>query len=157
MKIANNISLALAILILISSCSSDDTPAGSNDKDAIIGSWNLVELNITPDQDINNDGTANSNILSELNCVSGTLTFREDNTWSLAFNGVNITAITGGLFDIRCANFTSTGNGTWQLQNNQLTLFQGFTTIFYTLNDNRLTNIIGEDLPDFSSEVYEKQ
>jgi hypothetical protein len=157
MKLAEQLLIPLFSFALIISCSSDDTPAGSNDKDAIIGTWNLVELNISPDQDIDNDGTANSNILSELNCVSGTLTFREDNTWSLAFNGVNITAITGGLFDISCANFTSTGNGTWQLQNNQLTLFQGFTTIFYTLNDNKLTNIIGEDLPDFSSEVYQKQ
>lgn len=126
-------------------------------KDAIVGTWSLVELNVTPDQDIDGDGTANSNILDELNCVSGTLTFRDDNTWSLAFNGVNITSITGNLFDIRCSNFTSTSNGTWRIQNNQLTLFQGFTSIFYTLNDNRLTNVIGEDLPEFRSEVYEKQ
>lgn len=157
MKLSYKYLLSLFSLTIFLSCSSDDTPAGSNDKDAIVGTWNLVELNVSPDQDIDNDGTANSNILTELSCVSGTLTFREDNTWNIAFNGVNITSITGGLFDIRCANFTSTGNGTWQLQNNQLTLFQGFTTIFYTLNDNRLTNIIGEDLPDFSSEVYEKQ
>jgi len=157
MKRIDKVLLSIFTLGLVFSCSSDNTPAGSNDRDAIIGTWNLDELNVTPDQDIDEDGTANSNILSELNCVSGTLTFRDDNTWSLAFNGVNITAITGDLFDIRCANFTSTGNGTWQLQNNQLTLFQGFTTIFYTLSGDRLTNTIGEDLPEFSSEVYVKQ
>ncbi len=149
--------LSIITLTLLLSCSSDDTPEDSNNTDAIIGTWNLIELNISPDQDLDNDGTANSNLLTELACVSGTLTFREDNTWSIAFNGVNITSITGDLFDIRCSNFTSTGSGTWELQNNQLTLFQGFTTIFYTLNDNRLTNIIGQDLPDFRSEVYEKQ
>ncbi|MBT8185453.1 MAG: hypothetical protein KJN76_11485 [Eudoraea sp.] len=157
MKPAEKLLLLIFTLAFLVSCSSDDSPTGSSDEDAIIGTWDLVELNISPDQDINEDGTANSNILNELSCVSGTLTFREDHTWSLAFNGVNITSITGGLFFISCASFTSTGSGTWQLQNNQLTLFQGFTTIFYTLNDNKLTNIIGEDLPQFSSEVYQKQ
>ena len=157
MSSARKFSLSLIALVLLISCSSDDGDGGNDMKDAIVGTWNMVELNVSPDQDIDGDGTANSNILEELNCVSGTLTFRNDNTWSLALEGVNITSITGGLFDIRCSNFTSTSNGTWQIQNNQLTLFQGFTSIFYTLNDNRLTNIIGEDLPGFSSEVYEKQ
>lgn len=146
----------LGILLAYSSCSSDDTPAEEMES-PIVGTWNLVELNISPPQDINGDGNTTENILSELNCVSGTLTFRSDNTWSLSFDGVFITTITGGLFNIRCSNSTALSSGQWQLQNNQLTIFQGFNTIFYTLNDNRLTNTIGEDLPQFRSEVYEKQ
>ena len=157
MKFLTKYAIYLVSPLFLISCSSDDGGGGTDMNAAVIGTWDMIELNVSPDQDIDNDGTANSNLFDELNCVSGTLIFRDDNTWSLSFNGVNITSITGGLFDIRCSNFTSSSNGTWQLQNNQLTLFQGFTSIFYTLNDNRLTNVIGEDLPEFRSEVYEKR
>ncbi len=150
-------SLPLLMLVFLISCSSDNGPAEVIPPDPIAGTWQLIELNISPPQDINGDGSTTSNILSDLDCVSGTLTFRSDKTWNLSFNGVNITTITGGLFNISCANFTSTGSGTWQLQNNQLTLFQGTTSIFYMLSGSRLTNSVGEDLPGFRSEVYEKQ
>lgn len=158
MKSLKIFSLPLLFMILLLSCSSDDGPSGNNMNDAIVGTWNLVELNISPAQDIDGDGTPSSNVLTELDCVSGTLTFRDDNLWNLAFDSVSVTSITGGLFNIRCSNFTSTASGSWQLQGNQLTLFfQNGTSIFYTLNGTRLTNTIGEDLPGFSSEVYEKQ
>jgi hypothetical protein len=157
MKAVKNYALLISMLFFIIACSSDNGPVDVTTPDPIVGTWELIELNISPPQDINGDGNSTSNILTDLDCVSGTLTFREDRTWDLSFDGVTITHITGGLFIFRCANFTSGGAGTWQLQNNQLTLFQGTTSIFYMLNGNRLTNSVGEDLPGFRSEVYEKQ
>jgi len=157
MKLIKKYTVLFSVLALQISCSSDDSPSTNNENDNLIGTWELVELNISPPQDINGDSNTTTNILTELDCVSGTLTFNADNTWNLSFDGVNITTITGDLFNISCSSTTTTGSGTWQLQNNQLTLFQGFTSIFYTLSGNRLTNTIGEDLPNFRSEVYEKQ
>ena len=154
------IKCCLPLLILVSfliSCSSDDDSSDNNNNDAVIGTWDLVELNVNPPQDINGDGTVSANIMAELDCVSGTWTVRSDNTWNLSRDGVNVTSITGNRFNIICASNASASNGTWQLQNNSLTLVQGFTTIFLTLNGNRLSNTIGEDLPQFSSEVYEKR
>lgn len=150
-------SSTILLMVFMVSCSSDDGPIDVITPDPIVGTWELTQLNISPPQDINGDGNTTSNILSDLDCVSGTLTFSADKTWDLSFNGVNVTPITGGLFNITCANFTSSGSGIWQLQNNQLTLFQGTTSIFYMLNGTTLTNSVGEDLPGFRSEVYEKQ
>lgn len=149
--------LLLAASLLFLSCGSDDDSGDSNEPAPVIGQWDLIELNVTPAQDIDQDGTANGNILDELNCVSGTLTINEVGTWTLNLNGVNITTITGGLFDIRCNPDQSFNSGTWAFQNNQLTLFQGIDPIILTLDGDRLTNLVGETLPDFFSEVYERR
>lgn len=149
--------LLMTLLLLIASCSSESAPVVVAETPPVVGIWDLVELNINPPQDINGNGNTTTNILTELSCVSGVLTIRADNSWDLILNGVIITAITGDLFNIECANFTSSSAGTWSFQNNQLTLFQGVTPTFYTLSADNLTNIFGEDLPQFSSEVYQKR
>ncbi len=147
----------LPLGVLIISCGSDDDPGDTNEPAPVIGVWDLVELNISPAQDINEDGTANGNILDELNCVSGTLTINDVGTWSLNLNGVTVTTITGNLFDIRCSEAPSFNSGTWAFQNNQLTLFQGAEPIVLTLDGDRLTNLVGQTLPEFFSEVYQKR
>ncbi len=146
------------ILVLFQACSSDDGPDEPQVDDFLIGTWRLAELNINPPQDIDMDGTPTANVLSELDCVAGTLTFSNDNTWGLSFDGVSVTTITNDLFIIQCTSNVTT-SGTWQRQGNQVTLFRGFDAIFYTVNESNstLTNTIGEDLPNFESEVYEKQ
>ncbi len=146
-----------ALCGLLFSCSSDDDSGGDNEPAPVIGQWDLVELNVTPAQDIDQDGTANGNVLDELNCVSGILTINEVGTWSLNLDGVIVTTITGGLFNIRCNPEQSFNSGTWAFQNNQLTLFQGVDPIVLTLDGDRLTNLVGETLPDFFSEVYQRR
>ena len=148
--------LLLAVSILIS-CNSDDDSGGTNEPAPVIGSWDLIELNVTPAQDVNEDGTANGNLLDELNCISGTLTINDVGTWSLNLNGVTVNTITGGLIDISCNPAPSFNSGTWAFQNNRLTLFQGDSPIVLTLDNDRLTNLVGETLPEFFSEVYQKR
>lgn len=138
------------------SCGSDDS-ADTNEPAPVIGTWDLVELNITPAQDVDEDGTANTNLLDELNCISGTLTINEDNTWSLNLNGVTVTTITGGLFDISCNPAPGFNSGSWTFLNNRLTLFPGEGNIVLTLDNDRLTNLVGGTLPEFFSEVYQKR
>lgn len=157
MKRLQSVFLLLTIGILLAACGSDDNSGGNNEPAPVIGQWDLVELNVTPAQDINEDGTSSSNILEELNCVSGTLTINDVGTWTLDLNGVIVTTITGGLFNIRCNPDASFNSGTWAYQNNQLTLFQGAEPIILTLDGDQLTNLVGETLPEFFSEVYQKR
>ncbi|MDX1314154.1 MAG: hypothetical protein R3356_01515 [Eudoraea sp.] len=147
----------LAISTLIISCGSDDGSGGTNEPAPVIGSWDLIELNISPAQDVDEDGTANGNLLDELNCISGVLTINDVGTWSLNLNGVTVTSITGGLFDISCNPAPSFNSGTWAFQNNRLTQFLGDSNIVLSLNNDRLTNLVGGTLPEFFSEVYQKR
>jgi hypothetical protein len=157
MKTLRSFLFLLSFSALLFSCGSDDDSGNNNEPAPVIGVWDLVELNVSPAQDIDQDGTASANILDELNCVSGTLTINDVGTWSLNLSGVSVTSITGGLFDIRCNPTQNFNSGTWAFQNNQLTLFQGIDPIVLTLNGDQLTNLIGGSLPEFSSEVYQKR
>ncbi|WP_297694997.1 hypothetical protein [uncultured Eudoraea sp.] len=147
----------IAFIFVFQACSSDDNAPVEDNNDAVVGTWNLAELNINPPQDINSDGNTTSNILTELPCATGTLIINSDGSWSSTVVNLDITTITGTLFDIRCTNTSSTASGVWQLQNSQLSLFFNTTLFLYNLSGDRLTNTTNEDLPGFMSEVYEKQ
>ncbi len=149
--------LLLFVGTLLISCGSDDDSGDNNEPAPVIGTWDLVELNITPAQDVDEDGTANGNLFDELNCITGTLVINNVGTWTLNLDGVTVTSITGGLFNITCSTSSSFNSGTWAFQNNQLTLFQGGEPIVLTLNGDRLTNLVGDTLPDIFSEVYQKR
>ena len=147
----------IAFLFILQACSSDDNAPTVDNNDAVVGTWNLAELNINPPQDLNGDGNITTNILSELPCATGTLEINSDGTWSSTVVNLEITTITGELFDIRCAGTSNSSSGVWQFQNPQLSLFLNNTLLVYNLNGNRLTNTTNEDLPGFMSEVYQKQ
>ena len=149
----------LVISFIVMSCSSDD---GGGDTETpptspVLGTWQLVALNINPQQDIDGDGTPTRNILTELPCATGTITITADG-WTSNTRNLSITAITNDLFIIDCADSSQSTSGDWLLQNNQLTLFQETSAVIFTLSgEDTLTNTSNEDLPGFVSEVYEKQ
>ena len=146
-----------SFIFLLGGCSDDDGEVVSNDDLTMAsGIYNLVELNINPAQDINEDGNTTSNVLSELQCATGTLNLKADTTWSWSFLEVNVTSITGGLFRFTCAPETTTLAGSWMVQNGQITLFDGANSFTFTLNGDRITNTINDDLPGFISMVYER-
>ena len=147
----------LVFIFIFQACSSDDNAPTVDNNDAVVGTWSLAELNINPPQDINGDENTTSNILTELPCASGTLIINSDGTWSSTVANLEITTITGGLFDIRCSGTSNTSSGLWQFQNSQLSLFINTTLIVYNLSGDRLTSTTNEDLPGFMSEVYTKQ
>ena len=141
-------------LIVLLSCSKDEPTETINELDLAAGTYQLVELNINPAQDINDDGNTTTNVLSELSCASGTLTLKSDATWSWSFTEINVTSITGGLFKFSCPPELSAMSGSWKAQNSQLTLFDGANT--FTKNEDRIINTINDDLPGFQSMVYER-
>ena len=147
----------LALACLMFSCSSDDNGATEPETSEAVGTWQLVELNINPPQDINMDGNTTSNILDELSCATGTITISEDGTWDSTIQNLSITTITGGLFIIDCAGNVTRSSGTWLLQGDQLTLFRGFSNLLFTIQGDTLILTSNEDLPGFQSEVYQRQ
>ena len=147
----------LTLLFFLVSCSSDDNGGGEMEPSPALGTWNLVELNINPPQDIDMDGNTTSNILDELPCATGSIIIDEDGTWSSTIENLSITTITGGLFNIRCSGTSTQSTGNWLLQGNQLTLFRDFSSVLFTLDGDTITNNSAEDLPGFQSEVYQRQ
>ncbi len=149
------------LFVLLLSCSDDDGgPEPNPNFDLVLGTWNLTELTISPAQDIDGDGTATTNILEELPCISARITLRQDNTWSYSGNDVIITTITGGLFKFFCSEQSRTDGGNWDIQGNLLRLADGtgnVTQFTFNSSDNTLTNTIGESLPGLQAEVYTQQ
>jgi YD repeat-containing protein len=152
--------LLLFLSLTVLSCSDDDGGTEPNPNfDLVVGTWNLSELTISPQQDINGDGSFTTNIVEELPCVSAQIILRDDNTWSYSGVDVIITTITGGLFKFFCADETRTAGGNWDIEGNIVRLADETGTITqftFDSSDNTLTNVIGEVLPGLQAEVYAK-
>ena len=150
----------LVFFLLILSCSDDDGGSEPNPNfDLVVGTWNLSELTISPQQDINEDGNFTTNIIEELPCVTAQIILRDDNTWSYSGVDVIITTITGGLFKFFCAEEARSIQGNWDVQGNIVRLADpsgNVTQFTFDSGDNTLTNIIGEVLPGLQAEVYSK-
>lgn len=144
------------LISLVFSCSSDDGTPQANQNAQIIGTYVLSEVNVSPPQDLNEDGIASTNLLDEMTCITGTINVNADTTWNINVIRLNVTTITGGLFFIGCGD-ADTSSGNWTFSNNQLTLNGGFEPTIYTLNGNTIVRQIDEDLPGFQSVVFTKQ
>lgn len=157
MKLVNKSFVISILMVLLSACSSDseDSNEQTTDFSQFIGTWNLVEYNISPAQDINEDNTASSNLKDELSCLSGVLTINNNQTWNLNTTSLSISFITNDLFIIDCSN-NITNSGNWTVTNGTLRLSGGISGDF-SLFGNTLRNTRGEDLPSYQSVVYEKQ
>ena len=154
--------LILFAVFALFSCSDDDGgPTTNPNRDLVVGTWNLSELTISPAQDINQDGTSTTNVLSEIECsITGRITINDNNTWAFTGNDLVITTITGGLFIFQCSDNTRNEGGNWDIEGNILRLADGTGTItLFTFSSAQetLTNIIGENLPGLQAEVYTKQ
>ncbi len=149
--------LSFLVVMVLFSCSNDDGTAPIDENAQAVGTYQLTELNVSPQQDVNEDGTPSANMLDEMNCMTGTLTLRADTSWSISYTNLDVTEITGGLLFLECGD-TTTGIGTWQLRNGTVTMVGGSETMTFTFSDTKLTRTVGENLPDgVQSWVYERQ
>lgn len=147
----------LFVTFLMLSCGSDDSGGEVAADLQVIGIWDLSEVNISSAQDVNMDGTSSTNLMNELDCISGTILIDGDNVWTFEQTGISITTITGGQYFAQCSVNDVTGTGAWTANGNQIT-FQGSTTLgTLTLSGDRLTNLIDDDLPGIRSYVYVKR
>lgn len=150
------LSICSFMLVLVG-CSDDDGNVMTNDElEMTAGTYQLVELNINPAQDINDDGNTTSNVLTELPCATGTLLLRNDGNWIWTTLIVSVTSITGGTYFLSCTSDITSRTGSWTISNNQVTLYDGATNFNFTKDADRLTIILGDDLPGFESMVFER-
>ncbi len=159
MKFSKSIWTFTVVLLVIvtGSCSSDDDAPSNNEKEQVIGTYELTALNISPAADINGDGNTTTNVLTELPCATATLTLNSDDSYSWTFVNVNVSFITGDLYNFACTGPLST-KGLWEVKNNLLTLSDGANIVLFSVGaNNELTNTIGESLPGFSSNMYTMQ
>lgn len=157
MKTIRYILSICSFILVLNGCSDDDGKVVSNDElEMTAGTYQLVELNINPAQDINNDGNTTSNVLTELPCATGTLNLRNDGNWIWTTLEMSVTSITGGTFHLSCTPDITSRSGSWNISNNQVILFDGATNFNFTKDADRLTIILGDDLPGFESMVFER-
>lgn len=138
------------------SCSNDNGPSSESEISKASGIYELIELNVSPPQDIDGDGSASTNLLDELSCISGTLSLRSNGTYGFNLTGIEVTSITNGQFFIDCGP-SRNSESNWNIQEGLVTLFADVTTTPYMLVDDRLTRTVGESLPGIQSVVYLKQ
>lgn len=148
------LSLSL-ILFMFLSCSSDDGTDANQEVLPVVGVWNLTEANVSIPQDPNEDGTASSNMVDELPCLSGVLTIDASGVWSATLTRLIISPVTGDFYVVSCSG-TQEFSGRFSFQNSVLDLN---STSFSRLNLSGTTLIetIGEDLPGVLGYTFEKQ
>ncbi len=155
MLLTKKIFLSILVVLITLSCSSDDNAPETDDSALVIGTYSLAAVNVNPAQDQNDDGTASTNLLDEMVCITGTLTVNTDRSWRLNVVRINVSSITGGQFFFSCGD-PDNSSGTWTFNNNQLSLNGSFEPTIYLLNETTLTRQIGENLPGFQSVVFTK-
>ncbi|WP_420322554.1 hypothetical protein [Flagellimonas sp.] len=153
MKIFKILPFLVVVLLGLVACSSDDNGDTNLINSDVIGIWDLVEVNISSAQDMNNDGTSSTNLLDEVDCITGTLLIDGDLVWTLEQSIINITTITGGQFFADCSGTSSTTGG-WSA-NETLVSFSGDQAPNpFNIINGQLVHQIGEDLPGIQSHVY---
>lgn len=100
------------------SCSSDDDGSGEQTT-SLGGVWLLTELNATPATDLNNDGVASVNLLTETTCFDTTaFSFQGNNTGT-----VNSTIATLEIDQNQIVNCAvRTDSGTYSISGNTLSV-----------------------------------
>lgn len=154
MKKIKKTSLLLTALVLIGSCNIDDGVNGIEPPNFdVLGLWDLVEVNVNPAQDLNMDGTASTNLMDELDCISGTLLIDGDLVWTFEQSNLNVTPITSDQFSIGCSD-TNSATGTWFSDETEVTFDGDDALTALTISGDQLVNEVGEDLPGIQSFAY---
>ncbi|GMN08888.1 hypothetical protein MTsPCn9_06560 [Croceitalea sp. MTPC9] len=140
----------LTTLISCNITNDDGVPPPNFD---VIGLWDLTEINVNPAQDINEDGMASTNLLDELDCISGELLIDGDLLWSLEQTSLQVTTITNGQFNVACSG-NVVANGEWFSDENEITFEDNPEFSALQIENGTLVLNLGEDLPGFQSFMY---
>ncbi len=157
MKISKKVSpFFLAIVFMMYSCGLDDGVDGVEPPNFdVLGLWDLVEVNLSDAVDIDLDGNSSSNLMDELDCISGTLLIDGDLVWTYEQTDISITPITGNQFNAICTD-TISATGTWFSDETEVTFDGGDNALDrLRISNNQLVNDVGQDLPGIQSFVYE--
>jgi hypothetical protein len=108
---------------------------------AFYGTYLLTAFNTSIPTDLNNDGVASANQMTETTCFTGSkIILNSDNTFTFTFNEIDI-AFNGTNDVLNCA-INPEITGTWTLNDNALALtalFEGVNqTLNATIGDNKI-------------------
>lgn len=142
--------MVFTILISCNINNDDGVPPPNFD---VIGLWDLTEVNIDPPQDINEDGMASTNLLDELDCLSGELLINGNLLWTLEQTSLQVTTITNGQFNVECSGNIE-ANGEWFSDENEITFEDNPEFSALQIESGSLVLSLGENLPGFQSFVY---
>ncbi|MCR9228615.1 MAG: DUF5004 domain-containing protein [Flavobacteriaceae bacterium] len=158
MKNTKILTLLISTFILMVSCSEDgdDGQSGFTSTE-LVGTWVLVEVNLSDQVDIDGDGQSSNNLLDETECVSGSIIFNGDTTYQFEQASFTITSITNNLYHVDCYG-TDLATGAWA-SDGSIVAFQGSNVLDnnFQLMGGRIIWNEAEELPGVASYVYEKQ
>lgn len=150
--------LYFSMCLIMISCSDDDGGGSEGFSSAeLVGTWKLVEVNLSAAVDIDGDETSSANLLDELDCLSGTLVLNADTTYQYEQSSFTITNITNDLYFADCSG-TNLATGAWGSDGSKV-VFQGSSILSgnFSLMGNRIVLSENEELPGVESYIYEKQ
>lgn len=157
MNRVKKIPLLVCSVLLLFSCSNDDGEQGIDPPNFdVIGLWDLVEVNVNPAQDINMDGTASTNLMDEMDCISGTLLIDGDLVWTYEQTDIAVSLITNDQYVITCLE-SVTATGTWFSDEVEATFDGNSVLTALQIDGELLVNQLGQDLPGIQSYVYERR
>ncbi|HEX8268541.1 MAG TPA: lipocalin family protein [Flavobacterium sp.] len=105
------------IAVLSISCSSDD-----NDDESVAGIYTLTEFSVSNPQDLNGDGVASTDMLSETVCLDDAfLQLYADNTFTASGEGIDISLDSEGNPQISCMD-DGNYSGTYEVSGNTVTM-----------------------------------
>lgn len=158
MKNIKSLLLLFLTLFVLISCSDDGDDGESGFSSAeLVGTWDLVAVNVSTEVDIDADGSSSSNLLDEVPCVSGTLILKDDTTYQYEQSNISITSITNNQYFVDC-NGTNLATGAWASDGSEI-VFQGSSVLRgnFQLMGNSIIWNEDEELPGVESYVYEKR
>ena len=149
------LSILFFVLLLFTSCSGED-----NDDLSIVGTWKLTAWDVVGGFDINNDGTVNTNILDEIECVNNeTLIFEPNGVISSnkTFNpDIDIALLEGTtdeyMFNVTCDQQGIIGFATTYSQNGDTVIFNDKKS---TLIGNQLIRVVKESITIYNEDFTE--
>ncbi|NMH86676.1 hypothetical protein [Flavivirga algicola] len=151
----NKFLFVLCFALSLVSCSDDD-----NDVVSVVGTWKLTAWEVADGLDINDDGTASSNILDEITCPNNeTLIFEANGvvTSNKTFNPDLDIALKQGTsdeytFNVTCDNQGVIGFATTYSQNMDAVIFNDNESIII---DNQLLRVVKESIKIYNEDFTE--
>lgn len=113
------------VAITFMSCGSDDN--GDSTEASIVGSFNLVEINSSLNDDYNNDGEIDTNLLVEVPCIESMVTFEADGSYSATSTTLLIEDDGSGTTTATCEGPYS-ASGTYSIDGDAITINEQTTT-----------------------------
>ncbi|WP_318308474.1 DUF5004 domain-containing protein [Flagellimonas crocea] len=149
--------MSIGVLSTVLSCSDDDgNDNGGFSVEALVGTWDLVEVKLSSAVDLDGDGQSSDNLLDEEDCISGTIIFNADTTYKYEQSSFTISFITNDQYYVACSG-TNLATGAWGSDGNEVA-FQGSSTLgVLQLSNNTIIKNVGDDLPGVLSYVYLKR